>query len=402
MKAINKFFSDVFKVWKNEFRPIFKDKGILIFLFLVPLAYPIVYALIYNPELSRDVPVAIVDLDRSDKSRDLCRMIDASESTEIAGYAADMQEARRMLDEKKAYGIVRIESDFSKQIARGEQSAVTLFCDMSLLIRYKSMLIGLTDATMAMGGKIQVETMSALGAEAPKIPATVASSYVPLGNPEQGFATFLLPGILVLIVQQTLLLAICMNGGAIYEHRRRYGGMDPFDTVRSGAVSRLLGKALAYLTVYIIPLLYLLVIMPWVFSYPQLGDLLDIVLLAIPYILAVSFFGMSLQVFVREREASFVVIVFTSVIFLFLSGIPWPIYDMPAVYKFVGGCCPSTWAMQAFVRMNANGATLADVATEYRMLWLCAIAYFFIALAVNKFSRYGMFFRRHSSKHQTN
>ena len=56
----------------------------------------------------------------------------------------------------------------------------------------------------------------------------------------------------------------------------------------------------------------------------------------------------------------------------------------------------------AFVRMNANGATLADVATEYRMLWLCAIAYFFIALAVNKFSRYGMFFRRHSSKHQTN
>lgn len=402
MKAINKFFSDVFKVWKNEFRPIFKDKGILIFLFLVPLAYPIVYALIYNPELSRDVPVAIVDLDRSDKSRDLCRMIDASESTEIAGYAADMQEARRMLDEKKAYGIVRIESDFSKQIARGEQSAVTLFCDMSLLIRYKSMLIGLTDATMAMGGKIQVETMSALGAEAPKIPATVTSSYVPLGNPEQGFATFLLPGILVLIVQQTLLLAICMNGGAIYEHRRRYGGMDPFDTVRSGAVSRLLGKALAYLTVYIIPLLYLLVIMPWVFSYPQLGDLLDIALLAIPYILAVSFFGMSLQVFVREREASFVVIVFTSVIFLFLSGIPWPIYDMPAVYKFVGGCCPSTWAMQAFVRMNANGATLADVATEYRMLWLCAIAYFFIALAVNKFSRYGMFFRRHSSKHQTN
>lgn len=119
MKAINKFFSDVFKVWKNEFRPIFKDKGILIFLFLVPLAYPIVYALIYNPELSRDVPVAIVDLDRSDKSRDLCRMIDASESTEIAGYAADMQEARRMLDEKKAYGIVRIESDFPSKSQGG-------------------------------------------------------------------------------------------------------------------------------------------------------------------------------------------------------------------------------------------------------------------------------------------
>ena len=244
MDSIRKFYHDIIKVWANEIRLIFKDKGILIFLFLLPLAYPIVYALIYNPELAREVPVAVVDECRSTQSRELVRMMDASENTQLAGYAADMQEARRMVAEKKAYGILLIDSHFSKNIARGEQAHVTLFCDMSLLVRYKSMLTSLTDATMTLGGKIQVETIGRLGADGPKIPATVRSTYVALGNPEQGFATFLLPGILTLIVQQSLILAICMMGGAIYERRRRNGGIDPLDTVNSGAVCRLLYRHL--------------------------------------------------------------------------------------------------------------------------------------------------------------
>lgn len=255
MKHLTNFFNGIFQAWKNEFRVIFKDKGILIFLFLVPLAYPIVYALIYNPELSRDVPAVVVDLDRSDCSRDFARLIDASESVEVAGYAANMQEAQKMVNEKKAYGIVLIDRNFSKDIMRGEQTTVMLYCDMSLLIRYKSLLMGLTDASMKIGGKIQFETMGRLGADAPKIPATISSSYFPLGNPEQGFATFLLPGILVLIIQQTLILAVCTAGGAARE-RRRNGTPER----RGAAAGRLLGKSMAFLTVYIVPMLYLLLL----------------------------------------------------------------------------------------------------------------------------------------------
>lgn len=73
-----------------------------------------------------------------------------------------------MVAEKKAYGILLIDSHFSKNIARGEQAHVTLFCDMSLLVRYKSMLTSLTDATMTLGGKIQVETIGRLGADGPR------------------------------------------------------------------------------------------------------------------------------------------------------------------------------------------------------------------------------------------
>ena len=99
MRKVGKFINDIFRTVCNEFRLAMKDKGVLIFLFLVPLLYPVVYALIYNPELDRDVPVVVVDQSRSSKSRDLCRRIDASEAAMVAGYAADMEEAKHNAQE---------------------------------------------------------------------------------------------------------------------------------------------------------------------------------------------------------------------------------------------------------------------------------------------------------------
>ena len=61
---------------------------------------------------------------------------------------------------------------------------------------------------------------------------------------------------------------------------------------------------------------------------------------------------------------------------MFLSGISWPLFEMSSFYKFLGGLFPSTWAMQAFVRINANAADLTEVGFEYKMLWLCTLLYF--------------------------
>ena len=72
--------------------------------------------------------------------------------------------------------------------------------------------------------------------------------------------------------------------------------------------------------------IYTLHVVPWIFKFPAYGSIVDELLFVVPYLLAVSVFGLSLSVFVTERESSFLVIVFTSVIFLFLSGLTWPRY----------------------------------------------------------------------------
>ena len=73
---------------------------------------------------------------------------------------------------------------------------------------------------------------------------------------------------------------------------------------------------------------------------------------------------------------------FTSVPFLFLSGISWPLNAIPAFWQGVGGLIPSTYAIRAYVRIATMGAGLSDVIPEYRALWIQAAAYFAAACIV--------------------
>ena len=122
---------DMFYVWKQEFRAVFRDQGVLIFFILVPLAYPLVYAFIYTNEVVRDVPAVVVDDSRSSLSREYLRKVDATPDVHIVAYCSDMEEAKLVMKERDAYGLIYIPSDFSSNIARGQQTQVSLYCDMS-------------------------------------------------------------------------------------------------------------------------------------------------------------------------------------------------------------------------------------------------------------------------------
>lgn len=375
---------DIFKVWKREFKIVFHDTGALIFFMLLPTAYPIVYSLIYNPELVREIPVTVVDDSRTPLSREFTRNLNATEYVNIISYSANREEAKRLMDEKECYGILYIPEDFSRAIGRGEQANVSFYSEMSLLIRYRSFLVSLNNIVMEMGAKIQSES---IGSIAPSY-ASVTSDPIPsfsitMGNPEQGFATFLIPGILVLILQQSLLLGISMLGAGERERKLKYG----YDNlqIRTGIIPSMIGKALCYFTIYIVPTIYILHFVPIFFKFPQLGNSLEIFIFILPYLFSSIFLGMVLQIIVREREASFLIIVFSSVVFLFLSGLSWPRYAMSRFWYLVSDCIPAVWAMEGFVRMNSNGSTLEETSHPFLMLWLLVAAYFILAYLIYRF-----------------
>ena len=149
----------MFKAWVREYSLIFHDAGVLLFFFALPLAYPITYTLIYNPEVTENIPMAIVDNCRSSESRELARMIDATQYIKVAGYPADMQEARRWMKERKVYSVLEIPSDYSHKLGRMEQAVLPLYCDMSLMIRYRNILFAITDVTLQLDGNVRTETI---------------------------------------------------------------------------------------------------------------------------------------------------------------------------------------------------------------------------------------------------
>ena len=130
-----KFLKQILDVYNREFKMIFRDQGIIIFLAFLPLAYPVIYSLIYNPELVRDVKMVVVDHDRSSKSRELVRDLNACQEVEIIGYATDLPEARHAMDSHKCCGILEIPEGFGRKCGRGEFADAVIFSDRSLLLR---------------------------------------------------------------------------------------------------------------------------------------------------------------------------------------------------------------------------------------------------------------------------
>ena len=388
MKKFFKFISVVLRAlgesYALELKDIFHDQGVILFFLFLPLVYPVIYSLIYGPELVRDVDVVVVDNDRTPLSRELVRDFNASEGADVIGYAAEMGEARHAMNSHECYAILEIPEGFARNIGRGESSQAILYCEMSLLLRYRALLFSATDLGLDMSARIQARDIKELGASSlmPKSDPMPIEG-VSVGNLQGGFDSFIMPGVLMLILQQCIVLAVGMMGGRRFEEARR--GINPVNAVGGTVFVTMLGRMVAYISILALPLLWLVHFVPLVFRFPMAGDMLDIFTFLVPMVLACVSLGFVVQAFTREREAIMIIWVATSFLFLFLSGLTWPRYAMPEFWKFLSDLLPATWGVNGFILMNANGATLADVAPFYENLWWQAGGYFLLAWVIHRF-----------------
>ena len=375
------WFVQVLRVCGRELLLVFRDEGVVVFFLLLNAVYPVFYALIYNPEVVRDEPVVVVDDNRTHLSRDLVRRLDATQEVTIVGYAANMQEAQEAMHSKDCYGILYLPRDFGQCVSRGEQAHVSLYCDMSVMMRYKAMFTALSNVTQALGS----EKMAAVVEPVLNMSGSIVENrQVPVGNVSMGIASAVLLFILPLVLQQSMILGIAMLHGGSIERRRRNGGRDPM-AVEASPGATIIGKMMCHQIVYTLPVIYVLHYVPLMFGFPQNGDILHIICLAVPFIIAVSFMGQTLSAVVNERESVFLLFVFSSVVFVFLTGVSWPRFLMSKFWWLVGDCVPGTWMVNGYVLMQSDGATLYQVQHPYWMLWLQVPVMFILAYLVERF-----------------
>lgn len=383
--AIYKWLADVADVFRCEFGLLRRDAGVLLFFFGLPLFYPIVYTLIYNPEVVRDIPIAVVDLSHTAESRSLTRHLDATSAIAVNYRCANMAEARDLMARGEIYGILEIPRDYARDIGRGTTAHADFYSDMSLLLRYRTFVGALTDVQLETCTEITANKLNAAGISSSGLPISNRSHF--MGDPEEGYASFIIPGIVILILQQSMLLGITIIGATSRERRRFYGGRDPLRPEHYSPGATVWGRALVYFLCYVPMTIYILHWIPEIFGLPHYGSATDYLLLMVPMLLATAFMGQALIYIVREREMAFIIFVFSSVIFLFLSGMVWPRYAMSTPWLLCGDIIPGVWGIEGFIRINNNGASLADVAAPYCRLWGLVVLYFVAAVAVTSYLR---------------
>jgi len=377
-KKIISILKDILNVLKIEFQTMFKDRGVVIMFVLGPLAYPILYCSLYKNETLIDVPIAAVDCSRSPQSRELLRHIDATQNVAVISKYGTLAEAKEAYNEKKVHGVVYIPADFSKKLATGDQTSVSIYCDISSFMYYRIINQACSNSVLAMSNQIQVERLNANGITGES--ANVISNPIPyngviLYNEGAGFASFLMPVILVIILFQTLFLGIGMIAGTSREENR-FHVLVSSSVHRGGTVRVIIGKSICYFLMYAPWAFYALELIPRIFNLPHIGIPFDVMMLMVPFLLATIFFSMTVSVFIPNRETGIVIFMFMSLILVFLSGVSWPQSNINGFWRAFAWMYPSTCGVQAYMKINTLGADLHHISFEYISLWVQSLIYF--------------------------
>ena len=384
-RKIYRWLQDAAYVWRFEMSQVIRDEGVLLFCLVVPLLYPMLYSWIYNNEVVHEVPVAVVDLSHSHQSRQFIRMCDASPDVHVAYYAVDLDDARSLVSRQVVKGIYFIPEDFATRLNRLEQGTISVYCDMALMLTYKAIYQTAMAVSQQMGSEIQKKLSGNYTVREDLVTTSpLEVEDVPMFNPQGGYGTSILPAVLILIVQQTLVLGIGLAAGTARE-RNRYSDIIPVHRCYSSVGRILFGKALCYSMVYAVMGAFLILVVPRIFNFLQLAVWQDLLWLMIPYTLACVFFGLTVSCLVHYRENVMLLVVFLSLPLLFLSGISWPQSAIPGYWQGVSWLFPSTFGIRAYSRLNSMGGTFGDVIFEVRALWALVVFYLILAYIVYSF-----------------
>ncbi len=369
-------FRSFLYIFNRELRNVFRDEGVVLFFIVVPVFYPILYSLIYTTETIREVPVAVVDMSRTAASRDYLHRVDGTPDVDIQIYCANLEEAKEMVRQRKAYGIIYVPKEFATNINKGEQARVSLFCDMSGLLYYKAIVMASTNVSLQLNSKIKVERAGNTTNEQDKVTIyPISYEEVNIYNSQGGMASFLIPAVLILILQQTLVLGVGMLSGTARETNRLHE-LIPVEKSHHGLLRIVFGKSCVYLLIYAAHCVITLGVIPRIFGLPQIGNPVTLAFFLTPFLLAIIFFAMTISALIRERENVILICVFVSVPLLFISGVSWPSAAMPDGLKLLSYLFPSTFGINGFVHINTMGGDLLEVRKEWDALWLQAAFYF--------------------------
>lgn len=359
------------------------DEGVIVFFIIVPFLYPLLYAYLYNNESVREVPTVVVDNSHSQLSREFVRRVDATGDVDIVSYCQDMEEAKEMIHQREAYGLIYIPKDFAKDVAEHRQTTVELYSDMSGILYYKAVFSSCTEVSLEMNKEIKATLIP--GATEQQISAfqyPIEYQYVPMFNTQSGFCTFIIPAVLMLIIQQTMVLGVGMMAGEEREKVRKHIA-EPH-IIGKNPSEVLFGKSTVIFTIYIIVAVYLVCIVPILFNLVHIWRWQTLLAFMAPFIAACVFFSISLSSIAHDRESFIIMFVFLSIPLLFASGISWPSSNIPIFWKGFSWLFPSTFGINGYVRITEMGATLEDVQYELNALWIQTFVYGAISYLVYK------------------
>ena len=335
-----------FSLLKREFQLFWKNKVLRILFIGAPILYGVLLGYVYGKGKVTDLPIIVVDQDRSELSSKAVQMFEDNEVLSIASILYDQNNLSKIAIEKEATCVVIIPKDFEKMTLTKKYPEITTIVNTSnvLTANYASTAIQVCLGTLKAG--VQIETLRKQG-----VPENLLmSQYEPFKttfikkyNRSTNYMYFLWPGVLATVLQQVLLLGLALSFASEFEN-----GTFKDLVKRCPSVFKMLAvKIIPYLIMsFGVWLIY------WLFTFwfrlPFYENLLPLTFIAGIFVLSVSFIGILVSVVVpNQLKATEILMVIATPSFI-LSGFTWPLSQMPQAVQAIANVIPLTHFLKAF------------------------------------------------------
>lgn len=388
MKILNNIkagLADISSIIRTEFKTIAGSFAIVLVLMGGIFMYGLLYNYMYAPDLVRNVPVVVVDNSKTALSREYIRLLNATPQVDVIATGEDNVQAKELMKMDEAAGILYLPYDFSDRVSRGDESVFIMYETTSAFLYYLAMQEASASSMLALNDRFRPEMLVFLPSEDAAQLASVQPIEVvgtALYNYTEGYGTYLIPAVLIVIMFQTLLMVIGMVSG----DERQFRSLRNYPPSLGQAMRLVTGKTFVYILLYAVFSLFLLGLIPLIFDLPDIGNTWNIIMLLIPFLMATSFFGLTASLFFTDSDAPLLMIAFFSVGLIFLSGVSYPLELMPWYWKLSHYLIPAAPATLAYVKLNSMGASMAGIHTEYITLWIQCAVYFLSACLVYRYN----------------
>lgn len=370
---------------KREFKLFWSNKILRLLFFGAPILYGILIGYVYIKGKVTDLPIIVVDEDRSSMSAKAMDMMNDNEVLNIAALQFNTANLDRLMIEKTAACVVIIPNGFEKAVLTKQYPEITIIVNTSnvLTANYASGALQMVLGTLKAG--VQIETLRKQG-----VPENLLISqyepfkttFVKKNNRSTNYMYFLWPGVLATVLQQVLLLGLALSFASEFES----GSFKDLVKQTKSTFSLIMVKVIPYLIMsFAVWLMY------WGFTFwfriPFFENLTALTLIAGIFVLAVSFIGILVSILIpNQLKATEVLMVVATPSFM-ISGFTWPLSQMPQFIQAIAQVIPLTHFLPAFRILIIENGTF-DLTYPYivnmTIIALVGFILSFIALHLKK------------------
>ena len=315
-----------------------------------------------------DLPVAVVDMDRTHASRSLIRMLDAAPKVAVHSYD-NLPDAREDLAQQRLFGIIVFPQNLEKKVLRGEAITIPIFGDASNRMANGQIQQDITSVYNQLFAHYNLGTLQQAGfseKQAEVLLSPIVGKLEDIYNPGASFAAIVLPGLVTLILQHGLLLSctrvnLMLRGGTPRSLRQ--------------PVSIRFGRYTAQMLIWIVLAMLLYVIWPNLFGFRQTASFWALLVLVVPFLVAVIAMSEFIAELLPSEESVYLVMTFITLPLFYMGGYIWPPQAMSAWVIWLADCIPSTWAIRAVAEMNQMDLPLSSVSRNIVVLLIMAACY---------------------------